>query len=88
MKTRFQVHEAGSDADAWLPETVEVSPEDDYVPAIARVKGTVRKTPAAIILEQDRRALANHLPFWDDTPEDLARRESSWGQPGDCQYSI
>lgn len=89
MKTRSDLHEVDSAADAWLPETVEVKPEDDFAPAFARVKGVVRKTPATIVLEQDRRALANYLPFWDDIPEDIIRKQQqARGEPGDCQYSI
>ncbi len=89
MSTKTDLHEVDSAADAWLPETVVVKPEDDFAPAFARVKGVVRKTPATIVLEQDRRALANYLPFWDDTPDDIKRKqELSRGEPGDCQYTI
>ena len=89
MKTKFEMPEVDSAAEAWLPETVEVKVEDDFAPEFARVKGTIRKTPAAVVLERDRKAFANYLPFWDDTPEDVIRKnELSRGEPGDCQYSI
>jgi hypothetical protein len=89
MNAKMELHEVDSAAEAWLPETVEVKPEDDFAPAIARVKGTIRKTPSAVVLEQDRRSLANYLPFWDDIPEDMVRAQfRSLGETRAGDYTI
>lgn len=89
MKTKFELPEVDSAAEAWLPETVVVKLEDDFAPAFAQVKGSIRKTPAAVVLERDRKSFANYLPFWDDTPEGVSNPQNpSRGEPGDCQYTI
>lgn len=76
MKTKLELPELDAAAEAWLPETVDVRIEDDFAPAIARVKGAIRKTPSAVVLEQDRRNGANYLPFWDDLPDGMDAAEA------------
>jgi len=85
METKTELHEVDAAADAWLPETVDVRIEDDFAPEFARVKGAIRKTPAAVVLERDRRLFANYLPFWDDLPDGMSPPDS---KPGEGQYSI
>ena len=79
MKTKLELPDLDAAAEAWLPETVDVRIEDDFAPAIARVKGTIRKTPSAVVLAQDRRNGANYLPFWDDLPNGMSAVEEPSG---------
>lgn len=89
MKTKTELLEVDAAAEAWLPETVDVKIEDDFAPDISRVKGAIRKTPAAVVLEQDRKLFANHLPFWDELPDGMDSLEETAGAKSAAgQYSI
>jgi hypothetical protein len=88
MKTKTELHVLDAAADAWLPESIEVRIEDDFAPEFAQVKGVIRKTPAAVVLERDRRLFANELPFWDDRPEGMSPEQFAGRKPAEGQYSI